>query len=153
MTAVTERQIVVTRVFDASPEVVFRAWTDPEQIVRWWGPNGFTTSIHEMDVRPGGVWRFVMHGPDGTDYDNKVVYVEVDPPRRLVYNHGSGDEPSPADFVSTVTFEPHAGQTSVTMQAVFPTVEAREQAVREYGAIEGGNQTLGRLADYLASRR
>lgn len=151
MTTATDREIVVTRVFDAPPEVVFRAWTERDQVVRWWGPTGFTTTIQTMDVRPGGVWRFVMHGPDGVDYDNKVVYIEVESPRRLVYSHGSGDEPGPADFLSTITFEAQGSkQTAVVMQAVFPSAEAREQAVRDYGAIEGGQQTLARLAEYLA---
>ena len=75
-TAAAEREISITRLFDAPRELVFEAWTDPEQVVQWWGPHGFTTTIHEMDVRPGGVWRFIMHGPDGTDYDNRVVFEE-----------------------------------------------------------------------------
>ena len=79
------REIVITRLIAAPPELVFDAWTDPKQIGRWWGPNGFTTTTHSMDVRPGGVWRFVMHGPDGRDYQNKIVYREVKRPERLVY--------------------------------------------------------------------
>ena len=77
------REIVAARVFDAPRELVFDAWTDPEHVAQWWGPNGFTNTIHEMDVRPGGVWRFVMHGPDGVDYNNKIVYIEVVKPERL----------------------------------------------------------------------
>jgi uncharacterized protein YndB with AHSA1/START domain len=68
-----DRQIVTTRVLDAPRELVFKMWTDPEHIVQWWGPKGFTTTTYSMDVRPGGVWRFVMHGPDGTDYQNKIT--------------------------------------------------------------------------------
>src|SRR5438128_10473572 len=79
-TATADREIVVTRVFDAPRELVFEAWTDPTRVVQWWGPHGFTTTIHEMDVRPGGVWRFVMHGPDGTDYPNKVGFAEAAEP-------------------------------------------------------------------------
>ena len=82
-TAAAEREIRITRVFDAPRELVFEAWTDRDQVVEWWGPHGFTTTIHEMDVRPGGVWRFVMHGPDGTDYNNHVVFEEVVEPERL----------------------------------------------------------------------
>ena len=78
---------MITRVFNAPRKMVFDAWTDPRQVAQWWGPRGFTTTISEMDVRPGGVWRLVMHGPDGTDYKNKVVYLEVAKPERLVYKH------------------------------------------------------------------
>jgi uncharacterized protein YndB with AHSA1/START domain len=75
-----DREIVVTRVFDAPRELVFDAFTDPAHISNWWGPDGFTTTTHEMDVRPGGTWRFVMHGPDGVDYDNIIVYREITSP-------------------------------------------------------------------------
>jgi len=80
-----EREIVMTRVFDAPRELVFQAWTDPMHVAQWWGPEGFSTTIHEMDVRPGGVWRLTMHGPDGRDYKNKMVFLEVARPERLVY--------------------------------------------------------------------
>jgi len=66
--AVADREITITRVFDAPREMIWDAWTDPEQNVKWWGPRGFTSTIREMDVRPGGVWKSTMHGPDGTDY-------------------------------------------------------------------------------------
>jgi uncharacterized protein YndB with AHSA1/START domain len=81
--ATTDREIVTTRVFDAPREMVFDAWTDPKHIGQWWGPIGFTTTTHEMDVRPGGVWRFTMHGPDGRDYKNRIVYTEIVRPERL----------------------------------------------------------------------
>src|SRR5512146_2810578 len=93
------REITATRLVEAPRELVFRVWTEPDHIAHWWGPNGFTTTIHEMDVRPGGVWRFVMHGPDGRDYQNKIVYVEVTPPERLVYDHVAGPK-----FHATVRF-------------------------------------------------
>ena len=86
----SDREIVISRVFDAPRERVFEAMTDPKQVVKWWGPNGFTTTIHEMDVRPGGVWRHTMHGPDGTDYPNKSVFLEVVKPERIVYKHSGG---------------------------------------------------------------
>ena len=87
----TDREIVLSRLIDAPQELVFDAWTDPEQVGQWWGPSGFTTTTHKMEVKPGGVWRFVMHGPDGRDYQNKITYLEIVPPERLVYRHG-GDE-------------------------------------------------------------
>lgn len=91
-----DREIVITRVFDAPRELVWNAWTDPKQIVRWWGPRGFITTIHEMDVRPGGVWKSTMHGPDGTDYPSQSVFVEVVKPERIVYSLGGARKVSPA---------------------------------------------------------
>ena len=88
----TDREIVIARLIDAPRTRVFDAWTDPQQVVQWWGPRGFTTTTHKMEVRPGGVWRFVMHGPDGRDYQNKIVFIEVLKPERLVYRHAGEDE-------------------------------------------------------------
>jgi uncharacterized protein YndB with AHSA1/START domain len=79
--ASADRELIFTRIFDAPRELVLKAWTDPKQIVKWWGPKGFATTTHEMDVRPGGVWRFIMHGSDGTDYKIKIVFLEVVKPR------------------------------------------------------------------------
>ena len=144
------REIVITRVFDAPRELVFDAWTDPKHVPHWWGPNGFTITVHEMDVRPGGVWRFIMHGPDGVDYPNRIVYDEIARPERLVYTHGGESEDDPAQFQTTVTFAEQGAQTRLTMRALFRSAADRDRVVKEYGAIEGGNQTLARLAEHLA---
>jgi uncharacterized protein YndB with AHSA1/START domain len=146
-TTTSDREIVITRVFDAPRELVFKAWTDREAIGKWFGPNGFSLTIHEMDVRPGGLWRFIMHGPDGTDYDDRVEYIEIAEPERLVYNHGSDEEPN--QFRTTITFEEQGGKTRLTMHSLFATAEGRARAAG-FGAVEGGNQTLRRLAEYLA---
>jgi len=146
-----DREIVTTRLLDAPRERVFEAWTDPRQVGHWWGPTGFTTTIQEMDVRPGGVWRFIMHGPDGVDWPNRVLYHEVVRPERLVYDHGDG-EGSDHEFHVTVTFADEGGRTRLTMRSLFPTAAARDYVVREVGAIEGANQTLDRLTEYLAQR-
>ena len=147
----SDREIVITRVYDAPREVVWDAWTDPQQVVHWWGPKGFTTTIHEMDVRPGGVWRLTMHGPDGTDYPNHSAFVEVVKPERIVYSHGGGRKGGPgAQFEATWTFEAQEAKTKLTLRMVFPSAAARDLVVKTYNAIEGGNQTLGRLAEQLA---
>lgn len=145
-----DREIVITRVFDAPRALVFEAWTDPKHVPHWWGPTGFTNTVHEIDVRPGGVWRFVMHGPDGVDYDNKIVYLEVVPPERLVYLHGADREDDPGDFRVIVTFDEEEGRTRLTMRTIFPSAEARDKTLKEVGALEGARQTLDRLAAYLA---
>jgi len=143
------REILLTREFDATHDLVFDAWTEPEKIGKWWGPKGFTTTTFEMDFQEGGVWRFIMHGPDGTDYPNRIVYTEIVKPERLVYEHGEAED-KPADFKVTAKFEDLGdSKTRLTMRTIFPTAEARNNAT-EFGAIEGGNQTLERLTEYLA---
>jgi uncharacterized protein YndB with AHSA1/START domain len=139
------REIVATRVFDAPRELVFKMWTKPEHVAQWWGPRGFTVTIHEMDVRPNGVWRFVMHGPDGVDYQNKIVYLEIVEPERIVYDRVSGPR-----FQSTATFEDLGGKTRLTVRMVFESAAFRDQVASEFGAVEGLNQTLDRLGERLA---
>ncbi len=151
VSSTADREIVLSRVFDAPRELVFRAFTDQRHVAEWWGPNAFTITIREMDVRPGGVWRFVMHGPDGTDYDNRIRFREVLEPERLVFEHGS-DDPSDPGFEVTVTFDAEGDKTRLTMRQLHATAEARDHVVREYHAIEMGNQSLDRLAGYLAGR-
>jgi uncharacterized protein YndB with AHSA1/START domain len=143
------RSIVTTRVFDAPRELVFAAWSDPEHLAQWWGPNGFTTTTHAFDMRPGGGWRFVMHGPDGRDYQNRITYEEIVKPERLVYSHGGADDVEPAQFRVTVTFEDLGGKTRLTMRAVFPSAAERDRVAKDYGAVEGAQQTLARLAEHL----
>jgi uncharacterized protein YndB with AHSA1/START domain len=146
-----DREIVITRVFDAPRELAWQAMTDPNHLVQWWGPNGFTTTIQEMDVRPGGKWTLVMHGPDGTDYPNYSTFQEVVYPERIVYTHGGHKAAGPeAEFIATWTFDiVEPNKTRLTGRMVFPTAEARDTVVREYGAIEGGQQTFQRLSEHL----
>ena len=146
----TDREIVIDRVVDAPRDVVWEAWTQREHLDRWWGPDGFTTTTHEIDVRVGGVWRFIMHGPDGVDYKNRITYREITPPERLVYAHDDDGEGASGAFMSTVTFDDVGGTTRVTLRALFSSKAERDRHVEEYGAIEGGKQTLGRLAEYVA---
>jgi uncharacterized protein YndB with AHSA1/START domain len=144
----TDREIIIERRFDAPRELVFRAFIDPGQLPHWFGPEGFTLTTEAIDVRPGGTWKFVFHGPDGVDYPNIITYREISPFDLLVYDHGEpGDE---VQFATTITFEDVGGKTHLTMASLFPTAESREHVVREYGAIEGGMQTLERLARHVA---
>jgi len=140
----TERAIAGTRVFNAPRELVWTMWTDPQHVVQWWGPRGFHTTMQQMDVRPGGVWQFVMHGPDGTDYQNKSVFVEVVKPERIVYDHVSGPL-----FRATAVFEDLGGKTKVTWQMVFETAELRNKVAEQYGAAEGLQQNLDRFGEHL----
>lgn len=146
----SDREIVLTRVFDAPRELVWKAWTDPQHIVQWWGPNGFSDTIQTMDVRPGGSWKHVMHGPDGTDYANDSVYLDVVKPERLVYSLAGGKEGAPQTACEvTVTFEEQGSKTRLTLRMLFLSAQARDTVIKTYGAIEGGQQTLARLAEFL----
>lgn len=148
----SDREIVVARIFPAPRELVFSAWTDPRHVANWWGPRGFSTTTHEMDVRPGGTWRFIMHGPDGTNYPNLITYREVVRPERLVYTHVGNTDNDPHAFVSTATFaDLGGGKTQVTLRAVFQTPEDRDFVVKNYGAVEGVQQTLERLGEQVAT--
>ena len=142
-----DREIAVTRIFNAPRELVYKVWTDPNHIALWWGPKGFTNTIEKMEVKPGGVWLFVMHGPDGLDYPNKVVYLEVKKPERLVYDHGDKGEPNYHRV--TVTFEKIGKTTKVSMTMLFTTAEHRNEVVEKYNAVEGLNQNMDKLAAYL----
>jgi uncharacterized protein YndB with AHSA1/START domain len=148
----SDREIIITRVFDAPRELVWQAMTDPLRVVHWWGPRGFSTTIETMEVRPGGVWKHTMHGPDGANYPNKSVFKEVVEPERIVYTHSGGREGGPGvSFVATWTFdEVDAGKTRLSVRQVFSSAANRDFVVKEFGAIEGGKQTLDRLAEFLA---
>lgn len=147
VTSVEGRELTVKRVFQASRELVYKTWTDPVHLPQWWGPKGFTITVQEIDVRPGGVWRYIMHGPDGTDYDNQIRYIEVTSPERLVYAHGGDGED---DFHVTVTFEERDGVTELTMRTLFKSAAELERVAKEYGAIEAAKSTLDRLEEQLA---
>jgi uncharacterized protein YndB with AHSA1/START domain len=150
---ISDREFIFTRLLNAPRELVWEVWTDPKHIVNWWGPNGFTNTNQEMNVKTGGIWRFVMHGPDGRNYPNKIVYLEVVKLERLVYKHESDENTEPVDFNVTVTFEKQGEKTLITMRMLFPTVEDLKRIEKEYGAYEGGIQNLNRLEKYLARRK
>lgn len=144
------REMVIERIFDAPCELVWEAWTNPEHVAKWWGPDGFTTTIKKMDFRVGGVWKLVMHGPDGKEYPNSSIFREIVEHERIVFSHGGSSEEGPsAHFLATWTFENLGNQTRVTMCLLFDTAEERDLIIQTYGAYEGGKQTLARLAGYL----
>jgi uncharacterized protein YndB with AHSA1/START domain len=147
----SERELVVARRFDAPRELVFDAFLDVENIGKWWGPSGFTTTTRSMEPRVGGLWHYTMHAPDGTDYANTIRYVEITRPSKLVVDHGGADIDAPDTFRSVITFEVDGAGTHLTMLTIFPTVAQREENMK-FGAVEGGQQTLARLAEHLKSK-
>jgi uncharacterized protein YndB with AHSA1/START domain len=145
------REFGAERLIDAPRELVFKVFTDPGHLEKWWGPKGFRNTIHGLDLRPGGQWRHTMHGPDGTDYPNLSTYLDVRPPHRLVYLLGTGEPGDPRQFRSTVTFEDRGGKTLLTLRGRFLTAATRDQVLKEVGAMEGLKGTLDRLEAHLAS--
>ncbi|MFC6879496.1 MULTISPECIES: SRPBCC family protein [Actinomadura] len=146
--AVADREVVISRVIDASRELVFEAFTEVRHLSRWWGPEGFSTTTRAFEFRAGGVWDFVMHGPDGTDYPEWITWTEIAPPERIALLHGesAGD---PNAFETVLTFALDGAATRIEMRTLFPTKELRDEAIEKYHAIEAGRQTLGNLAAYV----
>ncbi|MFG2869570.1 SRPBCC family protein [Streptomyces sp. NPDC048338] len=146
--ATTDREIVISRAISAPRELVFEAFTEVRHLSRWWGPEGFTTSTRSFAFRVGGEWDFVMHGPDGTDYQEWISWTEITPPERIALLHGESPT-DPNAFQSVITFTPDGTETRIEMRTLFPTKELRDEAVEKYHAIEGGRQTLSNLATYV----
>jgi uncharacterized protein YndB with AHSA1/START domain len=144
------KEIRIVRIYDAPLKAVWDAWTDPDQVAQWWGPRGFSITTHSKDLRPGGNWIYTMHGPDGVDYPNSTLYLEVEPLAKLVYDHGGNDERPPL-FRVTVLFAEVDGKTRMDMSMGLASADAAAQT-RQFIKQVGGNSTWDRLAEYLAKR-
>jgi uncharacterized protein YndB with AHSA1/START domain len=143
------RSIIGVREFDAPRDLVFAAFTDSKHLAQWWGPNGFTTTTMSFDFRPGGVWRFVMHG---RDYQNRITYEDIMPPERIVYRHGGEADVEPVQMRQTIVFSDlGSGRTRITWSLDFLSATERERVIKEYGADKGVVETMARLADYVAT--
>ena len=145
----SDREVVFSRLFDAPRELLWKAWSEPRHLHRWFGPTGFTTTTHEFAFEPGGVWRFVMHGPDGTDYPNTIVFRELVPPARLVYENSWELPDAPLRFTVVVTFTSEGARTRLAIHFTFEDAKALRIATERYGVREGGVQTLDRIQAYL----
>ena len=141
-------EMVISRLVAAPQELVFRALTSPNHLANWWGPEGFSITTLAWDFREGGHWRSIMHGPDGTDYPNRLIYKKITPPHLLEYLHDD-DGHSSQQFQGSLELKPEGDATRITLRARFASeAEAREMMERA-NAIEGGKHTLGRLAAFL----
>lgn len=146
-------ELVFSRVFAAPADNVYRAWTDPDQLVHWWGPRGFSLTVRAMEVKVGGVWDYILHGPDGTDYPNRAVFEEVDPPKRLVFfNTGGHVSDRHLTCRMIVTFDGQDSDTLVTLRMQFGSSTSLNQA-KARGAEQGGTESFIRLSEWLESRR
>ena len=146
----SDRELVITRVFAAPRELVFTTWTEPQHVVRWWGPRGCTTTIREMDVRPGGVWRYVMHAPDGVDDDNRIRYREVVAPSRFVRTERWEDW-DPGETVVTTELVESGGKTIMTTSMVFPSQAVRDVVMKGGLTPKGTSEFYDRLEALLGS--
>lgn len=144
MTDTSKRELKISRLLNAPRELVWKVWTEPEHIKHWWGPSGFTNTISKMEVKPGGEWEFVMHGPDGTDYKNKHIYKEVVKPEKLVLEHVTAPK-----FLITATFEEQGNKTLLTWHGLFESAEQLEQVIKVFKADEGMKQNVDKLEEYL----
>lgn len=141
-----DRELVLWRELPFARELVWKALTEPEHQNRWWGPDGFRNEGATLDFRVGGAWTFEMVGPDGTRYPNHSVFTEITPPSRLAFDHGDGKR---VWFEAAVVLQETGGGTRVTLRQLYPSRESRDEVVRQYGAIEGGNQHLAKLEAYV----
>jgi uncharacterized protein YndB with AHSA1/START domain len=152
-----DRELVITRVFEAPRELVWKVWTEPEHIARWWGPRGFSTTVTAMDLRPGGKWHYVMHGPDGNDYPVHGVFREVVPLERIVtsdeFDDGFGGKMGidlPRGIVATAVFEELGQQTRLVLTITHATAEDRKKH-EAMGVVGGWNSSFDCMDDYLAA--
>jgi uncharacterized protein YndB with AHSA1/START domain len=137
------REIVNTRILNASPAQVFKAWTDPQRLAQWWGPKGFTNTFEQFDMQPGGTWRFIMHGPNGVNYKNESIFVEIERPGKIVLHHVSAPK-----FQAIVTYEDVDGKTKATFRQLFETTADCDK-VKGF-ATQANEQNFDRLEAVLA---
>ena len=140
-----DREIKISRLLNAPIELVWHVWTNPDHIKNWWGPNGFSNTISKMEVKPGGEWNLIMHGPDGVDYVNKSVFTEVIKFKKLVYEHLSHPK-----FVATIEFESFDNQTELNWHMLFESKDQFIQVVKTFKADEGLKQNIDKLQNYLS---
>ena len=144
----SDREIMMTREFDAPRELIFKVYTDPESIPNWWGPRAHTTSVDSMDVRVGGAWRYVSRDEQGNEYAFRGEYLEIDPPHRLVSTFEF--EGMPGHVVTdTLTLEERDGKTVLTTRSLFASTEDRDGMLQS-GMETGANEMMDQLAELLA---
>jgi PhnB protein len=142
-----DRELKLSRLLDAPVKLVWEVWTNSEHIKNWWGPNGFTNTIHSMDVNPGGEWNLTMHGPDGTDFKNRSVFKQILKHKKIVYQHVSSPK-----FLATIEFESQGNKTLLTWHMLFESKEQFMQTVKTFKADEGLKQNLDKLSYYVATQ-
>ncbi|MEX1023009.1 MAG: SRPBCC domain-containing protein [Dehalococcoidia bacterium] len=149
---ISDRELALERVFDAPRELVFKAWTEPERLLQWWGPRSYPTVVCTVDLRPGGVWHYCMRSAEGDEAWGRAEYREIVPPERLVYVDAFSDAEGsviPPETVITLTFEEQDGKTLMKSHSLYASAEEMQQVIG-MGMVEGISETFDRLDEYLA---
>lgn len=143
MNNIDDQELKMSRLLNAPIELVWKVWTEPEHIAQWWGPNGFTNTIYTMDIKPGGEWKFLMHGPDGKDYNNRSIFKEIIKHERIVFEHFN------PNFITTVTFKPEGNKTMLYWQMTFEKPEELQTVIKVFKADNGMKENVEKLENYL----
>lgn len=138
------RQLSISRTLKAPITLVWEVWTNPGHIAQWWGPDGFTNTIQQMDLTEGGEWKLTMHGPDGTNYPNRSIFKEIVPHEKIVFEHFN------PHFITTIVFEPNGEETHMSWTAVFDTEEMLQTIIKAHKADEGMKQNIAKLENYIS---
>jgi uncharacterized protein YndB with AHSA1/START domain len=146
-TETANRELRISRILHAPLSLVWEVWTDPAHIVNWWGPNGFKTTIHKMDMVENGEWLLTMHGPDGTNYPNRSIFKEIQPMEKIVFQHFN------PGFITTVTFKDLGATTELNWHMLFDTKELYDAVVKAHNADEGLKQNVAKLEHYLSQKQ
>ncbi|GAA4469245.1 SRPBCC family protein [Nemorincola caseinilytica] len=144
----TDKSLFIERTLNAPVSLVWKAFTDPAHIAKWWGPNDFSNTIYTMDLRPGGAWELVMHGPDGTDYKNKSIFTEVVENELIAYDHVSGPK-----FHATIRFRADGDSTHLSWHMEFDSPEQLDKVIEQFKADKGLEQNIEKLEKHLGSMR
>ncbi|MCB0404729.1 MAG: SRPBCC domain-containing protein [Bdellovibrionales bacterium] len=149
-TIIENNKVTYKRHFDVPIDIVFEVWSSAEHLSKWWGPDGFTITTKSLDFKNGGIWEYIMHGPDGHNFKNRVQFLDIKKPHHIFLTMlGDGEGDKDVDFESRIYFEDMGGGTNLMMEQIFPSKEELERVDKKYSAIEGGKQHLGNLANYL----
>jgi uncharacterized protein YndB with AHSA1/START domain len=143
------REVVFSRLIAAPVELVWEIWSSVQHLHEWFGPAGYTTTTQEFEFTPGGVWRFTMHSPDGTDNPNRIVFRTIEPMKRIVYENSWDLPGAPLDFTVVVTFAAEGKGTRLVLHMTFANDAAMKTAVERYGVLRGGIETFERIAEYV----
>jgi uncharacterized protein YndB with AHSA1/START domain len=142
--SVSGRELYIERTFNAPRDLVWQVWTHQEHIKNWWGPDGFTNTIFTMDIRPGGIWEFVMHGPDGTDFLNKNRFTQVIKPELIAFEHIN--EPK---HLTTINFIGAGEKTIIRWHMLFESEEEFEYVIKMHKADKGLEQNMEKMEHYI----
>ena len=139
--------LVTTKEVSTTPDKIWSAWTDPEKVAKWWGPAGFKSTVEELDVRDGGMFRVIMHGPDGTDYPNVYIFNKVTRPNQFIYTNQGSKQFGLAPFQSVFDIEQIEGRTKLTLKIRFVSETEKDKHIKQFHADEGSRQLLERLVE------